>query len=68
MKQSEFAKEYKKVFQGKISSMDLQRQLESKYGMKKPTYFKYVKEFKKIERFPSLSIRKRKQRIFVRLI
>lgn len=46
MKQSDFAKEYKKVVQGKISSMDLQRQLESKYGMKKPTYFKYVKEFK----------------------
>lgn len=38
----EFAKQYEKVEQGKIGSLELMRQLK----MKKSTYFKYVNEYK----------------------
>lgn len=43
MSPEEFAKEYNKVEQGKIGSLELMRQLK----MKKSTYFKYVNEYKK---------------------
>lgn len=42
MSAEEFAKQYKKVEQGKIGSLELMRQLK----MKKSTYFKYVDEYK----------------------
>lgn len=42
MTPEEFAKQYKKVEQGKIGSLELMRQLK----MKKSTYFKYVGEYK----------------------
>lgn len=42
MSTEEFAKQYKKVEQGKIGSLELMRQLK----MKKSTYFKYVNEYK----------------------
>lgn len=43
MTPEEFAKQYEKVEQGKIGSLELMRQLK----MKKSTYFKYVDEYKK---------------------
>lgn len=42
MSAEEFAKQYKKVEQGKIGSLELMRQLK----MKKSTYFKYVNEYR----------------------
>lgn len=42
MSPEEFAKQYIKVEQGKIGSLELMRQLK----MKKSTYFKYVNEYK----------------------
>ena len=42
MSPDEFAKQYSKVEQGKIGSLELMRQLK----MKKSTYFKYVNEYK----------------------
>ena len=42
MSAEEFAKQYSKVEQGKIGSLELMRQLK----MKKSTYFKYVNEYK----------------------
>lgn len=42
MSAEEFAKQYKKVEQGKIGSLELMRQLK----LKKSTYFKYVREYK----------------------
>lgn len=42
MTPEEFAKQYEKVEQGKIGSLELMRQLK----MKKSTYFKYVDEYK----------------------
>lgn len=42
MTPDEFAKQYKKVEQGMIGSLELMRQLK----MKKSTYFKYVSEYK----------------------
>lgn len=42
MTPEEFAKQYEKVEQGKIGSLELMRQLK----MKKSTYFKYVNEYK----------------------
>lgn len=42
MTSEDFAKQYKKVEQGKIDSLELMRQLK----MKKSTYFKYVNEYK----------------------
>lgn len=42
MSPEEFEKEYKKVEQGKIGSLELMRQLK----MKRSTYFKYVNEYK----------------------
>lgn len=42
MSAEEFAKQYEKVEQGKIGSLELMRQLK----MKKSTYFKYVNEYK----------------------
>lgn len=42
MSKKAFAKEYKKVEQGKLGSLELMRQL----NMKKSTYFKYVGEYK----------------------
>ncbi len=42
MSPEDFAKEYKKVEQGEIGSLELMRQLK----MKKSTYFKYVNEYK----------------------
>ncbi len=45
MTPDEFAKQYKKVEQGKIGSLELMRQLK----MKRSTYFKYVNEYKRIE-------------------
>ena len=42
MSPEDFSKEYKRVEQGKIGSLELMRQLK----MKKSTYFKYVREYK----------------------
>lgn len=42
MSPDEFARQYKKVEQGKIGSLELMRQLQ----MKRSTYFKYVSEYK----------------------
>ena len=42
MSSEDFKKQYKKVVEGKITSPDLMNKL----GMKRSTYFKYVKEYK----------------------
>ncbi len=42
LSKEDFAREYQKVEQGKIGSMELMRQLQ----LKKDTYFRYVREYK----------------------
>ncbi len=46
LSKDQFAAEYQKVVDGEIGSLALLRSLSERYGLKRDTYFRYVREYK----------------------
>ena len=50
LSKNEFAAEYQRVIDGEIGSLALMRELSEKHGLKRDTYFRYVREYKKCKK------------------